>query len=530
VRILAMTTGKTVLLIGALQLVSAANAAPGDIDVVRDLAARIGPIIGSASACDDIAPRRSQTIADKFSQVIREASSSEPDRAALGRLFDAQVAAGRKLVTTAQMDCKGAERQLAGLEQSLGMTSPEPRNSGPQNSGPAGYGLPSLGLSAAAAATAPTASVNGGTDGDIRFGMVLPFSGARKEAGRQMKIGIEAAFSRANDAGGINGRSLRLVTADDGYEPSRTLNAMKQLQEKDQVFGFIGNIGTATAAVAIPYALERRALFFGPFTGAAVVRHDPPDRYVFNYRASYAEETGALVRYLVKIRRLQPAQIAVLAQQDSFGDDGFAGVTKAFRALGLNDAAVTRFGYARNTIDVEDAANRCRALKGSLKAVIIIATDRAAAKFIEKTHDVVPDMIYANVSAVGASSLANELMLLGARYTKGVIVTQGVPAASGYSSTVLEYKAALAKYAAGEAPDYTSLEGYISATILIQALKRTGPQLDTEKLVDTLEGMDNIDLGVGAKLGFGRAEHQASHKIWGTALDETGTYQAIDLE
>jgi branched-chain amino acid transport system substrate-binding protein len=345
-----------------------------------------------------------------------------------------------------------------------------------------------------------------------------------------MKIGIETAFNRANDTGGINGRALRLFTADDGYEPSRTLNAMKQRHERDQVFGFIGNIGTATAAVAIPYALERRALFFGPFTGASVVRHDPPDRYVFNYRASYAEETGALVRYLVKLRRLQPGQIAVLTQQDSFGDDGFAGVTKALRALGLNDAAVTRFNYARNTIDVEDAASRCRTLKGSIRAIIIIGTDRAAAKFTEKTRDVVPDMIYANVSAVGASSLANELMLLGARHAKGVIVTQGVPAATGHSSMVLEYKTALAKYATGEAPDYTSLEGYISATILIQALKRTGPQLDTEKLVETLEAMDNIDLGVGAKLSFGRAEHQASHKIWGTALDDTGIYQPLDLE
>src|SRR6185295_7779565 len=237
-----------------------------------------------------------------------------------------------------------------------------------------GYRLPSLGLSAAAAATAPTANVSGITEREIRFGMVLPSSGARKEAGRQMKIGIEAAFSRANDAGGINGRTLRLVAADDGYEPSRTLSAMKQLYEKDQVFGFIGNIGTATAAVAIPYALERRALFFGPFTGASVVRHDPPDRYVFNYRASYAEETGALVRYLVKLRKLQPGQIAVLAQQDAFGDDGFAGVAKAFRSLGLNDAAVVRFNYPRNTINVDDAVNRLRAQKVPVRAIIMIAT------------------------------------------------------------------------------------------------------------------------------------------------------------
>ncbi len=112
-----------------------------------------------------------------------------------------------------------------------------------------------------------------------------------------------------------------------------------------------------------------------------------------------------------------------------------------------------------------------------------------------------------------------------------MIVTQVVPAVSGYSSAILEYKNALAKYFPGEAPDYVSLEGYVSANLLIQALKRNGPQLDTEKLVDTLENMSNIDMGLlGTTLNFGRSEHQASHKVWGTALDETGKYQAIELE
>jgi ABC-type branched-subunit amino acid transport system substrate-binding protein len=88
----------------------------------------------------------------------------------------------------------------------------------------------------------------------------------------------------------------------------------------------------------------------------------------------------------------------------------------------------------------------------------------------------------------------------------------------------------LAKYFPGEAPDYVSLEGFVSANILIQALKRAGPQLDTEKLIDVLENMRNLDLGLGVPLSFGRAEHQASHKIWGTAIDENGKYQAIELE
>jgi ABC-type branched-subunit amino acid transport system substrate-binding protein len=345
-----------------------------------------------------------------------------------------------------------------------------------------------------------------------------------------MKLGIDTAFNRANEAGGVEGRMLKLIAADDGNEPTRTLEAMKQLYDKDEVFGIIGNVGTPTAAVAVPYALERRMLFFGAFTGANVVRHDPPDRYVFNYRPSYAEETDAAVRYLVKMRRIPPRQIAVFAQQDPYGDAGFAGVAKAFRALGMSDSFILRLNYARNTVDVDNAINQLRIQRVPIKAVVMAAVYRAAARFIEKTHDLYPDMIYTNVSGVGGTALANELLLLGPRYANGAIVTQVVPAVSGYSSAVLDYKNALAKYFPGEAPDYVSFEGFISANILIQALKRTGPQLDTEKLIDVLESMRDLDLGLGVPLGFGRAEHQASHKIWGTALDESGKYQAIELE
>ena len=345
-----------------------------------------------------------------------------------------------------------------------------------------------------------------------------------------MKLGIDTAFNRVNDAGGVEGRMLRLIAADDGYEPTRTPEAMKQLYEKDQIFGIIGNVGTPTAVVAVPFALERKLLFFGAFTGANLLRNDPPDRYVFNYRASYAEETDAVVRYLVKLRRLQPKQIAVFTQQDSYGDSGFAGVAKAFRALGASDSAILRLNYKRNTVDVEDAVNQLKAQKPPIKAVVMVSTYRAAAKFIEKTRDLYPGMIYSNVSFVGSTALADELMLLGSRYATGVIVTQVVPAVSGHSSVVLEYKNALAKYFPGEAPDYVSLEGYVSANVLIQALKRAGPQLDTEKLIDILENTRNLDLGLGTSLSFGRAEHQASHKVWGTALDENGRYQPIELE
>jgi len=375
----------------------------------------------------------------------------------------------------------------------------------------------------------------GVTDTEIRFGISAALSGPTKELGQNMKMGIMAAFNAANANGGVHGRELRLIAADDGYEPARSAITMKQLYENDKVFGVVGNVGTPTAAVALPYALERKMLFFGAFTGAGLLRNDPPDRYVFNYRASYAEETEATVHYLVKVRRLKTSQIAVFAQQDSYGDSGFAGVAKAIRSLGGNDRAILRLNYQRNTVDVDDAIAQLQAHNSNksrvpIKAVIMVPAYRAAAKFIEKTRDLYPDMIYTSVSFVGSTALANELTLLGKRFANGVIVTQVVPAVDGHSSLALEYKSALAKYFPGESPDYVSFEGYVAANVLIAALKRNGAQLDTERLVTTLENLRGLDIGLGTPVTFSPSEHQGVHKVWGTQLDGNGRYQPIDLQ
>ena len=523
-----MTSHRIALLVGAVLFGIAGSAqAAGDITIVRDLASRVGPVIGSAQACRDIARPRIQTIVDKFSQVIREASSNEAERSDLTQTFDRTVAEGRAAVTSGRMDCIRADRQLADLERSI---------SGPSLSSVIGPS-PAAAATAANAATAPTANVPAGPlprgigEKEIRFGIAAPFSGSARELGRQMKLGIETAFNRINEAGGVDGRMLKLFAADDGYEPARTLEAMKQLYEKDQVFGIVGNVGTPTAAVAIPYALERRMLFFGAFTGANILRNDPPDRYVFNYRASYVQETDAVVRYLVKMRRLQPRQIAVFAQQDFVRRCRICGRRKGVPLDGRERrrdpsaqlcAKHRRRGRRDQSVEAREAADQGgghgRDLPGRGKV------------HREDARRSIPGMIYSNVSFVGSTALAEELKLLGPRYTNGVIVTQVVPAVSGYSSAVLEYKNALAKYFPGEAADYVSFEGYVAANVLIAGIKRAGPQLDTEKLIDTLETMRNLDLGLGTQLSFGRSEHQASNKVWGTALDESGRYQPLELE
>jgi len=467
--------------------------------------------------------------ADAAREAVGPAPSSPwPDAANAASAVAADAAAPSSAQTSAPQEnpVRGVTDKAA--REAVGPAPPSPR---PDAANASSVVAADAAAQSPAQTSAPQENpVRGVTDKEIVFGMAAPFSGASKELGRQMKIGVETAFSQINDAGGVNGRLLRLVSADDGYEPTRTAEAMQVLYDKDQVFGFIGNVGTPTAAVALPFALDHRALFFGAFSGASLLRRDPPDRYVFNYRASYAEETNEVVHYLVKVRRIKPKEIVVFAQNDSYGDSGYAGVQKAVRSLPGDNPDVIRLNYKRNTVDVQQAVDALRAFKGQIKAVVMVAAYRAAAKFIEKTRDLYPSMIYTNVSFVGSTALADELMLLGPRYATGVIVTQVVPAIYSHASIVLKYKGALAKYFPGEAPDYVSFEGYIDATILAEALKRVGRDINSEKLVDELERMHDFDLGLGTPVTFNMNEHQGSHKVWGTQLDEAGHYQPIDLQ
>ncbi len=384
---------------------------------------------------------------------------------------------------------------------------------------------------AALVATSGGAAVAQPAGDEIAFGMVAPFSGAAKDMGKDVRTGVEVAFAAANDAGGVHGRKLKLIAVDDGYEPTRTPAAMQELIETRKVFGFIGNVGTPTAAVAVPIANERGVLFFGAVTGASILRHSPPDRYVFNYRASYAEETAAIVRYLVEVRRIPAAKIAAFTQDDAFGDAGFEGIARIMRQYRRDPAKLLRVRYKRNTADVEDAVRAIAQHAREIRAVVMVATYKPAARFIERLRDSdVQNLVFTNVSFVGSNSLAEELAQLGPGYADGVVVTQVVPLPTSKATTILKFQDQLKKYAPGEKPGFLSLEGWIAARLLIEGLQRAGRTLTTDSLIDALEGIHGLDMGIGTPLGFGPSEHQASHMVWGTVLDAKGAFQALDLQ
>jgi branched-chain amino acid transport system substrate-binding protein len=371
-------------------------------------------------------------------------------------------------------------------------------------------------------------SVQGVTADSVVFGLAAPFSGPSKELGRQMRVGLEAAFGQANDAGGVHGRKLSVVPEDDGLDPARTPSALRVLWEKRKVFALVGNVGAANAMASVPFVLERRTVLLGAFSGAQVLRRDPPDRYVFNLRASDAEEAVAVVRFLIR-RGIRPEQLALFGEEGPASEAAYQGVLKLLRR-DYKLPVLFRVGYPRNTLDIEDAVQRIRLHVPQIRAVVMVASYRAAARFIARMRAFSPSMSFASVSSVGATALAEEMQQLSPAQGEGVIVTQVVPPVDSGASAVLAYKKQLEKTAPDERPDAVSFEGYLVGRLLVEGLQRAGRELDSEKLVDALESIRDLDLGTGGKLSFGPSEHQASHRVWGTLLDARGRYQVFDLE
>src|SRR5579859_2236126 len=275
---------------------------------------------------------------------------------------------------------------------------------------------------------------------DILLGMSTALSGPAADLGTNMRTGVRAALEEANRAGGLHGKKLRLIALDDGYEPARTGPNMRSLIANEHVIAVIGNVGTPTAVAAIPIAIESHMPFYGAFTGAGVLRKNPPDRYVINYRASYAEETGAMVDALIDKAGLKPAEIAFFTQRDAYGDAGFAGGIAALKRHGLqNESDVPHVRYERNTIAVEKALSDLLLLKDPPRAVIMVGAYAPCAAFIQAAKENQLDAQFLNVSFVGPESLAKTLGKAG----DGVIVTETVPHYQANLAIASQYRAAL---------------------------------------------------------------------------------------
>ena len=432
-----------------------------------------------------------------------------------------------------------------------------------------------------------------GADDPLRIGMSAPLTGPSQELGTEMKKGISLAFDAQNAAGGIRGRKIELDFRDDQYQPATAETAARDLLDvvapaamparcptttqsviagdapvgtgalvrgPNAVLALVGSVGTPTMVRSAPIAVETGSLFFGAFTGAAKVLRDqlsgPCRKYIFNVRASYAQEARATVEYFQKLRVPDAAHFVSFDQKDSFGQAGYDGLVAALTALdGAPAVPVARFRYTRDDqssvpaqVQATSAYLAQLLAQGGNHVVGILMTDTygPATTFIRGIRDwqYANDseqattnkakrltLLFSNVSFVGPNSLAARLKDAGTvltpngprPYTEGVYVSQVVPNyESDDSDGVHDYQRAL--QAANLAPSFTSLEGYLAGRVFAAGLAAHQGPFTPDALVATFEKLPHLNLGLGATSGFSASSHDYSKAVFGTAIDDKGGF------
>ncbi len=356
----------------------------------------------------------------------------------------------------------------------------------------------------------------GVTDDQVLFGQSAAFSGPAEELGTNMRLGIRAAFHEANQAGGVHGRSLELISLDDSYEPEKAVTNTLQLIEDERVFMLMGAVGTPTSRSATPVSVSAGVPYLAPFTGAEFLRTLGPEN-VINVRASYNQETEEMVERLTE--DLGITRIAVMYQDDSFGRAGYQGAVEALRRRNMSPVGIGL--YTRNTTAVKTALLD---IERSLpEAVIMVGAYEPVATFIRWARHIGMDVQFINISFVGSNALARELGPDGA----GVFVTQVVPFPNDLSQPVVRaYRSALSSYDSSALPGFVSLEGYLAGRLAIAGLEGCGRDLTRQCFLDSLTTPDMIDLD-GFRLGYGEDDNQGSDTVFLTVLGPDGQYYPI---
>lgn len=364
--------------------------------------------------------------------------------------------------------------------------------------------------SGALASWGVSASAQSATLSDTRIvlGQSAPFTGAAVQLGLQFHLGAQAYFDTVNAKGGVNGRTIEIRRLDDGYEPERCAANTRQLIA-DDVFALFGYIGTPTSLAALPLATAAKVPFFAPFTGAQALR-DPFNRYAIHVRASYFDETAAIVRQITSIGI---KKIAVFYQNDAYGKTGLEGVTRAMTAMGLEPTALGT--VERNTIEVAQAVKDIMAQKP--EAIVQIGAYKAVATFVRQARRAGFSGNFYNVSFVGTQALIDEL---GAE-ARGVSVSQVMPFPYTPATALSgEYLAAI-KEKRGVEPNYSGMEGFVAAKVFTEGVRRAGRALTREGFITAVQGMQNVNLG-GFPVDFGPAKHTGSRFVELTLLTEDG--------
>ncbi|HXY00752.1 MAG TPA: ABC transporter substrate-binding protein [Candidatus Limnocylindrales bacterium] len=354
-----------------------------------------------------------------------------------------------------------------------------------------------------------SAQTPGVTDKEIVIGSCAALEGPSSFLGRETVIGAETYFELVNEEGGVHGRRLRLVSADDSYDPAKTQACWDKLMAQ-KVFAMGFFVGTPTAVKYVPLAESNEVPLIGLFTGAQTL-YTPVRRWVINVRASYFDETREQVEGLWNA--LHYRKIGVIYPEDAFGNTVLQGVEAALKLNGSEPIA--KASYVRQTTQVGDAIDRVRAANPD--AVVVVGPSNTVAPILKQAHAKGWKPLFVTVSFVGTDELIQEA----GPDAEGTVITQVVPPYFLTDmKTVALYRRALQKFMPSSRPNFVSLEGFVDAMVMVEGLKRAGKEPTREGLIRAIESIHDLDVGLGTqlKLDYSAKDHKGFDHVIPTVV------------
>ncbi|HUL34021.1 MAG TPA: ABC transporter substrate-binding protein [Candidatus Eisenbacteria bacterium] len=349
----------------------------------------------------------------------------------------------------------------------------------------------------------------GVTEKEILIGSCAALEGPSSFLGRETVTGAQAYFDLVNEDGGVNGRKLRLLSVDDGYDPAKTQACWdKLIAEKVFAMGFF--VGTPTAVKYVPLAESHKVPLIGLFTGAQTL-YTPLRHWVINVRASYGDETQEQIDGLWKT--LHYHKIGVIYPDDAFGGAVLLGLQNALQKEGAAPLAVA--SYPRQTTQVGAAIDKVKA--AGPEAVIVVGPSNTVAPIVKQAHAQGWKPLFVTVSFVGTDELIRDA----GGDAEGMIITQVVPPYFLTDlKTVALYRRTLEKYKPGVRPNFVSLEGFVDAMVMVEGLKKAGKGLTREGLIDAIESLHEVDMGLGPqlKLNYSAKSHKGFDHVIPTII------------
>ncbi|WP_334186418.1 ABC transporter substrate-binding protein [Noviherbaspirillum sp.] len=360
------------------------------------------------------------------------------------------------------------------------------------------------------ASTSEALAEDGVTVDTILIGQTVGVTGTVAAPVKEMNEGAEAYFALVNKQGGVHGRKIKLLTLDDKFDPALTLANAETLIRKERVFALFQGRGTPHTQGLLPLLAENNVPLVAPSTGATVF-HEPISRQLFNIRAKYHDEIGKVIEHLTTTG---VKKISLLHVDDAFGKDGLEGFNKAMAAHKLAPVAISKFAR----VNPDYAATATEVISAQPGALLIISSAKNTVEVIKAIRAQGGRMQILTLSNNSSQAFVKDLGPAG----QGVIVTQTTPAPHMLSTRLGQEFNAAAK-ATGATISYPSMEGFVNAKVLVEALRRAGKNPTRESFIKAMESMQRVDFG-GLMVTYGPDDHTGSEYVELTMIGKDGRF------